>query len=103
MLGQQPGCVGAVLADQRLARPAPRGQQLAEPPGVLLVDPVAFRDDLSGDPVTRPGDHAADPLILLAPGQQFPPEFFVHTAISHHRGRGAGLTGAPRPVREKIF
>jgi hypothetical protein len=87
VLGQQPRRAGAVPADQRLARPASRGEQLAEPPGVLLVDPVPFRGDLVGDPVARPGDHVADPLILIAPGQQFPPEFFVHHAIAPPAGR----------------
>jgi hypothetical protein len=74
VLGEQPCRAGPVLADERPARPAPGGEQLAEPPGVGLVDLPPLAGDLVGN--LAPGrDQTADPLVLIAPGQQLTAEF----------------------------
>jgi hypothetical protein len=89
VLGEQERCLGAVLADQRSAWPAPGGQQITKPAGVVVVDPLPFRGDLvrEPDPVLAPvwGGQLADPLILITPSQQFLPQFFVHVTISARR------------------
>jgi hypothetical protein len=84
VLGQQPRRLGAVLACQRPAWPAPQGKELAKPAGVVLIDALPFRRDLGRKcrqvlPWRR-GNKPADPLILRTPGEQFPPELFIHAA-----------------------
>jgi hypothetical protein len=85
VLSQQPRGVRSLLAGQRPARPAPRGQEFTKPPRVFFIDALPLRRVLLGKPShvlpLRRGHQLADPLILITPGQQFPPEFFIHPAI----------------------
>jgi hypothetical protein len=87
VLGQQPCRRGALLTGQRPPRPAPGADKFPEPPGVVLVDALPFCCYLIGKPdrVLTPGrGHlGADPLILITPGQQFPPQLLIHAVISH--------------------
>jgi hypothetical protein len=82
VLGKQPRSPGSVLAGHCPAWPATRGEQVTKPSGVVLVDPLPLRGDLVREPghVLSLGlrDQSADPLVFVAPSQQFPPEFFVH-------------------------
>ncbi len=94
VLGQQPRRPGALLAGQRPPWPAPGAEKFAKPPGVFLIDALPFRRHLVGEPghvlSLRRGCQVADPLVLLAPGQQLAPQFFIHAAIP----------SLPRPLRK---
>lgn len=88
VLGQQPGRPGTVLAGHCAAWASARGQQLTQPPGVGLVDSPQPGGDVVRQHRYRPAfelDQMPDPLILIAPGQQLAPEFFVHAAIPPRR------------------
>ena len=85
VLGQQPRCRGAVLTGQRPPWPAPGAENFPEPASVVLVDALPLCRYLVTKPdrVLSPGwgHQAADPLIFITPGQQFPPQFFIHAVI----------------------
>ena len=50
VLGEQPSCLGSVLADQGPARPAVGGEQITEPDSVVVVDSLRFGCDLVREP-----------------------------------------------------
>lgn len=85
VLGQQPRRPGTVLTGQRPPWPAPGAEKFAKPPGVFLIDALPLRRHLVREPghvlSLRWGHQVADPLILITPGHQFAPQFFIHAAI----------------------
>jgi len=85
VLGQQPRRSGALLTGQRPSWPAPGVEKFAKPPGVFLIDALPLRRHLVREPghvlPLRRGCQVADPLILITPGQQLAPQFFIHAAI----------------------
>jgi hypothetical protein len=91
VLGQQPCRPGAVLTDQRPPRPAPGAENFREPPRVFLIDALPLRCQIVREPdhiPTRLRRHQiADPLIFITPGQQLPPQLFIHAAIPPRRAR----------------
>ena len=86
VLGQQPCRRGAVLAGQRPPWPAPGAEEFPEPPGVVLVDALPLCRYLARQPdlvlSLGWGYQCADPLVLITPGQQLPPQFFIHAVSS---------------------
>ena len=86
VLSQQSGRLRSLLADQRPAWPAPHGQEVTKPPGVVCIDSLPLRCDLVGEPSHAPalrrGHQLTDPLVFITPGQQLPPELFIHSAIA---------------------
>ena len=85
VLGQQPCRAGAFLTGQRPPWPAPGAENFRKPPGVFLVYALPFGRYLVREPgrvlSLRRGHQSADPLILITPDQQLPPQFFIHAAI----------------------
>jgi hypothetical protein len=89
VLGQQPCRPGALLTDQRLPRPAAGAENFRKLPRVFLIDALPLRCQLLREPDHMParqrGHQIADPLIFITPGQQVPPQLFIHPAISPRR------------------
>lgn len=86
VLSEEPCCLGSLLAHKRAPRPSPAGEQVSKPPGVVRIDVPPLPDEVVRKPariwIALRHGQVADPLILLPPVQQFPPEFFIHQAIA---------------------
>lgn len=75
--GQSPCRPGAVRTGQRPPRPAPGAEDFAEPRGIIQIDALPSpRQEPDRVLSLGRGHQCADPLILITPGQQPPPQFF---------------------------
>jgi hypothetical protein len=105
VLGQEPRRLGCLVTDEWPSWPSPAGDQVSQPPGVVVIDALPLLAEAVREPASvrigLRGGQVADPLIFLAPGQQLLPEFLIHQAIApecHLRRKAHSQAGSLSPA-----